>query len=115
MKTRNFDDILGELDQAFEIHRRLGSILGGVHFELTGENVTECIGGARGLSEADLGQGLPQRRRSAAELRAGAGNGLADRPADGEAAGSGGRMQAEEVSRFIGFWREAVADDMLPR
>jgi 3-deoxy-7-phosphoheptulonate synthase len=55
-KTRNFDDILGELDRAFEIHRRLGSILGGVHFELTGENVTECLGGARGLSEADLGR-----------------------------------------------------------
>ena len=34
----------------------MGSILGGVHFELTGENVTECVGGARGLSEADLGK-----------------------------------------------------------
>lgn len=54
LKTRNFDDILKELDQAFEIHQRLGSTLGGVHFELTGENVTECIGGARGLTEADL-------------------------------------------------------------
>jgi len=54
IKTRSFDDILSELDQAFEIHNRLGSILGGVHFELTGENVTECLGGARGLSEADL-------------------------------------------------------------
>jgi 3-deoxy-7-phosphoheptulonate synthase len=53
-KTRDFDDILRELDRAFEIHRRTGSILGGVHFELTGENVTECIGGARGLTEADL-------------------------------------------------------------
>ncbi len=53
-KTRDFNDILRELDGAFEIHQRLGSILGGVHFELTGENVTECIGGARGLSEADL-------------------------------------------------------------
>jgi 3-deoxy-7-phosphoheptulonate synthase len=54
IKTRNFDDILYELDQAFEIHQRLGSRLGGVHFELTGENVTECIGGARGLTETDL-------------------------------------------------------------
>ena len=54
IKTRNFDDILLELDQAFEIHQRLGSRLGGVHFELTGENVTECIGGARGLTEKDL-------------------------------------------------------------
>lgn len=56
VKTRSFDDILRELEQASEIHRRLGSILGGIHFELTGDNVTECIGGARGLSEADLGR-----------------------------------------------------------
>ena len=56
VKTRSFDDILGELHQAFDIHHELGSILGGVHVELTGENVTECIGGARGLSEADLGR-----------------------------------------------------------
>ena len=54
VKTRNFDDILSELRQAMEIHSRLGSILGGVHFELTGENVTECLGGARGLDEEDL-------------------------------------------------------------
>ncbi|MFV1967467.1 MAG: class II 3-deoxy-7-phosphoheptulonate synthase, partial [Pirellulaceae bacterium] len=54
IKTRSFDDILSELDQAFEIHERLGSILGGFHFELTGENVTECVGGARGLAESDL-------------------------------------------------------------
>jgi 3-deoxy-7-phosphoheptulonate synthase len=56
LKTRCFDHILSELDQAFEIHTRMGSILGGVHFELTGENVTECIGGARGLVEEDLAQ-----------------------------------------------------------
>jgi 3-deoxy-7-phosphoheptulonate synthase len=54
VKTRRFDDILGELDQAFSIHTEFGSTLGGVHFELTGENVTECVGGARGLTEADL-------------------------------------------------------------
>ena len=54
LKTRDFDDILSELESAFAIHQKMGSILGGVHFELTGENVTECIGGARGLSEADL-------------------------------------------------------------
>ncbi len=54
IKTRSFDHIRSELDQAFDIHQRLGSILGGVHFELTGENVTECIGGARGLDEEDL-------------------------------------------------------------
>ena len=54
IKTRNFDHIISELEQAFEIHERLGTYLGGVHIELTGENVTECIGGARGLTEADL-------------------------------------------------------------
>jgi len=54
LKTRRFDHILGELEQAFEIHERLGSYMGGVHFELTGEDVTECMGGARGLTEEDL-------------------------------------------------------------
>lgn len=54
VKTRNFADIVAELDQAFDIHRSMGHKLGGVHIELTGENVTECIGGTRGLSEADL-------------------------------------------------------------
>lgn len=53
-KTRHFDDILSELEQSFAIHRSCGSRLGGVHFELTGEDVTECLGGARNLSAADL-------------------------------------------------------------
>ncbi|MEE9136489.1 MAG: 3-deoxy-7-phosphoheptulonate synthase class II [Gammaproteobacteria bacterium] len=53
-KTRRFDNILAELETAFRIHTELGSYLGGVHFELTGENVTECTGGARGLTDADL-------------------------------------------------------------
>lgn len=54
IKTRSFDAILSELEQAFEIHARLGSRLGGLHFELTGDDVTECIGGAQGIAEADL-------------------------------------------------------------
>jgi 3-deoxy-7-phosphoheptulonate synthase len=53
-KTRRFDNILNELELAFDIHAAMGTTLGGVHFELTGENVTECTGGARGLTEADL-------------------------------------------------------------
>ncbi len=53
-KTRRFDAVLGELRNAFQIHQNYNSHLGGVHFELTGENVTECIGGARGLTEFDL-------------------------------------------------------------
>lgn len=54
IKTRRFDDILAELRQSFRIHKSMGSYLGGVHIELTGENVTECTGGARGLTDADL-------------------------------------------------------------
>ena len=54
IKTRHFADITAEVEQAFDIHRALGQQLGGVHIELTGENVTECIGGARGQSEEDL-------------------------------------------------------------
>jgi 3-deoxy-7-phosphoheptulonate synthase len=54
LKTRRFDNIVAELDAAFQIHASLGSRLGGVHVELTGENVTECTGGLRGLSDADL-------------------------------------------------------------
>jgi 3-deoxy-7-phosphoheptulonate synthase len=54
IKTRNFEEILGELDQAFDIHAACGNRLGGIHIEVTGEDVTECIGGARGLREADL-------------------------------------------------------------
>jgi 3-deoxy-7-phosphoheptulonate synthase len=54
VKTRDFDQILGELRETFAVHKALGSRLGGVHFELTGEDVTECLGGARRLGEADL-------------------------------------------------------------
>ena len=54
IKTRRFENILKELDLSFRIHRELGSILGGAHIELTGEDVTECTGGARGLTDADL-------------------------------------------------------------
>lgn len=54
IKTRDFNDILAELRHAFDVHHREGTILGGVHFELTGEDVTECIGGAAGVSEDDL-------------------------------------------------------------
>lgn len=53
-KTRYFEDILSELQMAFVIHNREGGHLDGVHFELTGENVTECIGGSGGLTESDL-------------------------------------------------------------
>ncbi|MCP4658914.1 MAG: 3-deoxy-7-phosphoheptulonate synthase class II [bacterium] len=54
IKTRRFDHILSELEQAFDIHAEAGTHLGGVHVELTGEDVTECTGGARGLQEKEL-------------------------------------------------------------
>jgi len=54
VKTRRFENIRGELDRAFDIHAAHGTRLGGVHLELTGENVTECLGGARDLTETDL-------------------------------------------------------------
>ena len=53
-KTRRFDNIRSELDQSFDLHAAAGTRLGGVHLELTGENVTECLGGARELTEGDL-------------------------------------------------------------
>jgi 3-deoxy-7-phosphoheptulonate synthase len=53
-KTRRFDNVVAELTNAFRIHKDNGSYLGGVHLELTGDDVTECVGGARGLKEADL-------------------------------------------------------------
>ncbi len=54
VKTRNFDAITRELRAAFEIHGDADTHLGGVHFELTGDNVTECTGGPEDLSESDL-------------------------------------------------------------
>ncbi len=54
VKTRRFDNIMSELKQAFAIHDSVGSFLGGVHIELTADDVTECVGGARGLAETDL-------------------------------------------------------------
>jgi 3-deoxy-7-phosphoheptulonate synthase len=54
MKTRNFDSILQEVRGFFDIHAAEGSWAGGVHVEMTGHDVTECIGGAHRLSEADL-------------------------------------------------------------
>jgi len=54
IKTRRLENIQKELELAFQIHAANGSQLGGVHLEMTGEDVTECTGGARGLSDTDL-------------------------------------------------------------
>lgn len=53
-KTRKVDDVLREVQQFFEVHKAEGTHPGGVHFEMTGQNVTECVGGAFQVTEADL-------------------------------------------------------------
>jgi 3-deoxy-7-phosphoheptulonate synthase len=53
-KTRHFDRIVDEVLGFFEVHRGLGTHPGGIHVELTGEDVTECLGGAQAISDADL-------------------------------------------------------------
>ena len=53
-KTRRFSDVLDEVEGFFEVHRALGTIPGGLHVELTGDDVTECVGGGHALVEADL-------------------------------------------------------------
>jgi 3-deoxy-7-phosphoheptulonate synthase len=56
LKTRNFDEILREVRGFFDVHQAEGTWAGGVHVEMTGQNVTECTGGARRLSETDLSE-----------------------------------------------------------
>jgi len=53
-KTRKFDNILSEVKQFFEIHKAEGTYAGGVHFEMTGQDVTECLGGAQDITESNL-------------------------------------------------------------
>src|SRR4051812_2373459 len=54
-KTRHFDNIMGEVEGFFEVHQRLGTHPGGIHIEHTGEDVTECLGGAQMISHGELG------------------------------------------------------------
>jgi 3-deoxy-7-phosphoheptulonate synthase len=53
-KTRRFSDVLDEVEGFFEVHKALGTVPGGLHVELTGDDVTECVGGGDALAEADL-------------------------------------------------------------
>lgn len=55
-KTRRFDDVIGEVEGYFEVHRQVGTFPGGIHVELTGDDVTECVGGTAGVAEGDLHQ-----------------------------------------------------------
>ena len=58
-KTRRFDDVIAEVQGFFDVHRSLGTWPGGIHVELTGDDVTECVGGGEELLEIDLA--LPLR------------------------------------------------------
>jgi 3-deoxy-7-phosphoheptulonate synthase len=53
-KTRRFDDVVDEVRGFFEVHHALGTVPGGVHVELTGDDVTECLGGSEQIDETDL-------------------------------------------------------------
>ncbi|MBT4921897.1 MAG: 3-deoxy-7-phosphoheptulonate synthase [Rickettsiales bacterium] len=53
-KTRRFDNIIKEVEQFFAIHHKLGTYPGGIHIEMTGQNVTECLGGMQGINDQDL-------------------------------------------------------------
>jgi 3-deoxy-7-phosphoheptulonate synthase len=64
-KTRRFDDVVDEVKGFFEVHAALGTHPGGIHIELTGDEVTECVGGSEGLAEADL----PMRYETACDPR----------------------------------------------
>lgn len=64
-KTRHFDKIIDEVQGFFEVHRELGTHPGGIHIELTGESVTECLGGAQDITDVDL----PGRYESACDPR----------------------------------------------
>jgi 3-deoxy-7-phosphoheptulonate synthase len=71
-KTRHFDDVLDEVRGFFEVHRSLGSYPGGLHVELTGADVTECLGGADDIAAADL----PGRYETACDPRLNTGQAL---------------------------------------
>ena len=55
-KSRRFDDVMNEVSGFFEVHRALGTNPGGVHVELTGDDVAECLGGSEHIDEATLEQ-----------------------------------------------------------
>jgi 3-deoxy-7-phosphoheptulonate synthase len=64
-KTRFFDDVIAEVEGYFEVHRQVGTFPGGIHIELTGDDVTECIGGTGGVEEHNL----PERYETACDPR----------------------------------------------
>jgi 3-deoxy-7-phosphoheptulonate synthase len=53
-KTRRYENVRAEVEAFFDVHDQMGTVPGGVHLEMTGDNVTECVGGGSQVSEADL-------------------------------------------------------------
>ena len=90
-KTRHLDDIVEEITAFFRVHRELGTWPGGVHLEMTGEDVTECLGGAAGVEAAHL----PLRYESACDPRL-------------------NRAQALEVARAVAHLLRAGHGSRLP-
>ena len=89
-KTRPFDSIVSEVERFFDIHRAEGTYPGGVHIEMTGQNVTECTGGARSISEADLARQYDTGCDPRLNAGAGAGAGFpAGRKAEAGQGGNG--------------------------
>ena len=99
-KTRPFDRILEEVRSFFAVHRAEGTHAGGVHFEMTGQNVTECLGGAQAIKEDRSVRPLPDRLRSAAQRQPGAGTGFPDR--------RGHPRRAHEGCRRLGARRPEI-------
>jgi 3-deoxy-7-phosphoheptulonate synthase len=75
-KTRPFERILGEVEAFFDVHEAEGTYPGGIHVEMTGKNVTECMGGARAITAEDLAGPLPHPLRPAPQRRSGIGTGV---------------------------------------
>jgi hypothetical protein len=88
VKTRDFDDILREVELTFDVHEGCGTHLGGVHFEMTGEDVTECIGGAAGITVDDLDKNYASACDPRLNYRQSPGDGLPHREAAGQALAS---------------------------
>ena len=85
-KTRPFDRILNEVKEFFAVHAAEGTYAGGVHLEMTGQNVTECTGGARSISRCRSERPLSHLLRSAPECRAVDRHGIPGRGASEEGA-----------------------------
>ena len=105
-KTRRFDDVIEEVQGFFDVHRSLGTWPGGVHVELTGDDVTECVGGGEELTEVDLGAPLRVGLRPAPQPGAVARAGV---PRRGDAA------HCLRRSRVPGFHQGTMPNLHLPR